>query len=124
MIQYDNIYAFAYSERPGTRASKIADDISENEKKRRLNLLLSHQLNISKNKYAAKIGKKFDILVEGLAKNQNLKQNQDGRVWTGRTGCNRVVNFYTISPRNFTNQFVPVKIINATSLSLHAELLM
>src|SRR4051812_26415716 len=38
-VQYDNIYAFAYSPRPGTRAAKLVDDVPAGLKNERLNRL-------------------------------------------------------------------------------------
>jgi tRNA-2-methylthio-N6-dimethylallyladenosine synthase len=124
-VQYDNIYAFAYSPRPGTRASKLPDDVPAKVKNERLNRLLKHQLMIAEKRYASRVGRTYSILVEGIAKNQNLLESgsQSERVWTGRTTCNRVVNFVTASPRNFTGQFVDVKITGSSSLSLQGELL-
>lgn len=122
-VQFDNIYAFAYSPRPGTRAAKIRDDVPDRIKNARLNRLLQHQLKIAESRYASRIGKVMEILVEGEAKHQNYKSDQDaGRVWSGRTGCNRVVNFISDSPRTLTGKFVQVKITAATSLSLRGEL--
>ncbi len=129
VIQYDNIYAFAYSPRPGTRAAKMEDDVPDEVKNRRLNQLLQHQLKIAETTYASRVGQSMDVLVEGMAKNQNmLKQGTDatretGRVWTGRTSCNRVVNFIDTSARNYIGQFLRVKITGSTSLSLTGELI-
>jgi tRNA-2-methylthio-N6-dimethylallyladenosine synthase len=121
-IQYDNIYAFAYSPRPGTRAAKMPDDAPDDVKNERLNRLLKHQLKIAEARYASRVGKTMEILVEGPAKNQNLDQGATGRVFTGRTTCQRVVNFITDAPRALTGKFVPVRITGATSLSLTGEL--
>jgi tRNA-2-methylthio-N6-dimethylallyladenosine synthase len=126
-VQYDNIYAFAYSSRPGTRASKMQDDVPESVKNERLNRLLKHQLKIAEKTYAARVGKILEILVEGEAKNQNLLDDgvalaQGSRVWTGRTTCNRVVNFISDSPRSLIGKFVKVKITKSTALSLQGEL--
>jgi tRNA-2-methylthio-N6-dimethylallyladenosine synthase len=122
-VQFDNIYAFAYSPRPGTRASKMEDDVEASVKNRRLNELLAHQLKIAANTYAARIGQTMEVLVEGQAKNQNMiKEGMEGRVWTGRTSCNRVVNFIDTSARNYLGQFLQVKITGSTSLSLSGEL--
>ncbi len=134
-VQFDNIYAFAYSSRPGTRASKLEDDVPESEKRDRLNMLLGHQLAISGPRYATRVGKAMEILVEGESKNQSMavdmavagpSDNNVGRVWTGRTSCNCVVNFMApagdAAKRNLTGQFVQVKITAATSLSLKGEL--
>jgi tRNA-2-methylthio-N6-dimethylallyladenosine synthase len=123
-VQYDNIYAFAYSPRPGTRAAKLVDDVSTEEKNRRLNRLLQHQISIAEKRYAARIGREMEVLVEGEAKRQNLvlKGGAKGRVWTGRTGCMRVVNFADDSGRNLIGRFLRVKITAATGLSLTGEL--
>jgi len=136
-VQFDNIYAFAYSPRPGTRAAKLPDDVQDEVKKRRLNELLQHQLEIAKNRYASRVGKVMEILVEGEAKNQKLlaPQPQSGvdgagvsapegqRVWTGRTTCNRVVNFAADAKRNLIGRFLDVRITGSTSLSLQGELI-
>ncbi len=124
-IQCDNIYAFAYSPRPGTRAAKLADNVSKEEKNQRLNHILKHQLEIGKNRYATRVGKVMEILVEGVAKNQSLihRSQGQGQVWMGRSSCNRVVNFIAESSRNLQGKFFNVKIIAASPLSLTGEVL-
>lgn len=134
-VQYDNIYAFAYSPRPGTRASKMQDDVPAKVKNERLNRLLKHQLQIAEARYASRVGKTMEILVEGEARNQILLEqarnqalargetlSDKARIWTGRTGCMRVVNFVNDSPRSLIGRFVDVKITAATSLALQGEL--
>ena len=123
-VQYDSIYAYTYSERPGTRASKMVDDVPKKVKGRRLQELLAHQLKIAANTYAARIGQHLEVLVEGMAKTQNMiQEGESGRVWTGRTTCYRALNFVDHSNRNYIGQFLTVKIIAATSLSLTGELI-
>ena len=73
------------------------------------------------------MGRTMEILIEGQAKNQNLAARGGaaagaGRVWTGRTTCNRVVNFLSDSPREMAGKFALVKIVGATALSLQGEL--
>jgi len=123
-VPFDNIYAFAYSPRPGTRASKLPDDVPDDVKNDRLNRLLKRQLELAEARYASRVGKVMEILVEGASKNQNLLEPgmAGSRVWAGRTTCNRVVNFVSDSPRNFTGKFVDAKIVGATSLSLQGDL--
>ena len=111
-IKYDSIYAFAYSPRPGTRAAKLEDDVSDEEKNRRLNALLAHQMEISKERYTQRIGKTMEVLVENFGKNQ---------VWMGRTSCNRVVHFSTKTIRNLEGQYLPVSIKDASALALYGE---
>jgi tRNA-2-methylthio-N6-dimethylallyladenosine synthase len=116
-VRYDNIYAFAYSPRPGTRAAKLPDDVPAQVKNERLNRLLDYQLEIAEKRYAERVGKEMEVLVEGPAK-------RGAGMWTGRTTCNRVVNFPNPSPRDLTGRFVPVRITGATSLSLQGEVLL
>jgi tRNA-2-methylthio-N6-dimethylallyladenosine synthase len=127
-VQYDNIYAFAYSPRPGTRAHKLDDDVPAQVKNERLNRVLKHQMKIAEKTYAARVGKVMEILVESPSKNQNMLDRVDTasnaatRVWTGRTSCSRVVNFMSDSPRNLAGKFVQVKITGSSALSLHGEI--
>ena len=121
-MQYDNIYAFAYSPRPGTRASKLPDDVPDEVKNRRLNELLQYQLKIAEVRYATRVGKTMEVLVEGEAKTRKLAQSAESRVWAGRSTCNRVVNFSHESPRSLIGRFVEVGFTAATALSLHGEL--
>jgi tRNA-2-methylthio-N6-dimethylallyladenosine synthase len=131
-VQYDNIYAFAYSSRPGTRAAKLPDDVPADVKNDRLNRLLKYQIQIAEKRYASRIGKTMEILVEGEAKNQKMAERGPleseqapggGRVWTGRTSCNRVANFISDSPRSLLGKFLNIKITGATGLSLQGELI-
>jgi tRNA-2-methylthio-N6-dimethylallyladenosine synthase len=126
-VQFDNIYAFAYSPRPGTRAAKMEDDVPNKVKNTRLNRLLDYQLEIAEKRYASRVGKTMEILVEGEAKNQLMASGagavEGSRVWTGRTQCNRVVNFVAESNRPLVGRFLNVKITAATSLSLQGEVI-
>ena len=124
-VQYDNIYAFGYSSRPGTRAAKMPDDVPAKVKNERLNRLLQHQLKISEKLYASRVGKVMDVLVEGEAKNQHMMDGLPGtgRVWMGRTSCNRVVNFIAESPRSLIGRFLDIKITRSTGLSLNGEVI-
>lgn len=131
-VRFDNIFAFAYSPRPGTRAARLRDDVPDEVKSERLNRVLKHQLKIAEGRYASRVGREMEILVEGEAKNRNIaarsvgsapRASHAGRVWSGRTTCNRVVNFVSDAPRSLTGKFVNVRITGATALSLQGELL-
>lgn len=129
VIQFDSIFAFAYSPRPGTRAAKMPDDVPDDVKNARLNHLLDYQLNIGAKRYADQVGKTLEILVEGEAKNQKMAgasaevSGVPMRVWTGRPGCNRVVNFAApVTREKLTGKFVNVKILHASAVSLVGEL--
>ncbi|MCM0606146.1 MAG: tRNA (N6-isopentenyl adenosine(37)-C2)-methylthiotransferase MiaB [Xanthomonadaceae bacterium] len=122
-VQFDLIYAFAYSPRPGTRASKLPDDVYKKEKNQRLNRVLAHQLTIGEKTFARRVGKTLEILVEGSAKTQSMDHASGDSVWTGRTGCNVIVNFTSGESRNLIGKLLNVKITRSSSLSLTGELL-
>ena len=42
-VRYDQVFAAAFSPRPGTPATKLADDVPPDDKRRRLNELLALQ---------------------------------------------------------------------------------
>lgn len=129
-IQYDSIFAFAYSPRPGTRAAKMKDDVSAEEKNRRLQKVLKHQLEISKTQYQKRIGKLLEVFVEGASKPQSrlagmlpLSSNAIP-TWNGRSTCNRVVHFQAPGARDLTGQFFNVRVTSASSLALYGELVL
>ena len=139
-VQFDGIYAFAYSPRPGTKAAKFEDDVSKEDKNERLNRLLKHQVQVSAKRYQSRIGLTMEVLVEGPAKNQGMNEDEsivveradqnavqnteqhNSGVWTGRTSCGKLVHFVAESPRSYTGRFVNVKITKATGLALCGEL--
>lgn len=111
-IGFDHSYCFMYSPRPGTPAASLPDQIPEQEKKRRLNLLLTrinqHAASISQ----SMVGTTQSVLVTGPAK-------KDPAQMSGRTENNRVVNF--IGPQSLIGLMVPVLITEARPNSLWGE---
>lgn len=77
-VRYDTAFTFKYSQRPGTKAEKFADDVPEDEKVKRLETLIALQQEISKQRNLEQVGKTTDILIEAAAP-------KDDRMWTGRT---------------------------------------
>jgi tRNA-2-methylthio-N6-dimethylallyladenosine synthase len=63
-IRYDTVYAAAYSERPGTPATRLEDDVPPAEKRRRLNELLAVQDPIALERNRAWLGQRVEVLVE------------------------------------------------------------
>lgn len=95
-VEFDNIFAFAYSDRPFAPAVKFEGKMPEKERKRRLNELLSVQEDISKKKNKAMQGRTEIVLVEGTSRRINSdSDNPDTEQiqWTGRTDGNKVLNF-------------------------------
>jgi tRNA-2-methylthio-N6-dimethylallyladenosine synthase len=63
-VRYDQVFAAAYSPRPGTPATRLADDVPPDVKRRRLNELLALQEAIGQERNAAWIGAEVGVLVD------------------------------------------------------------
>ena len=112
-LRCQNAYVFKYSPRPGTDAAKMADDVPEDEKRRRHQALLDLQERISREKNERLVGARLAVLVEGPSKTNEARQ-------TGRTDTNRVANFE--AARDLRGRFVDVEITGATALALAGRL--
>jgi tRNA-2-methylthio-N6-dimethylallyladenosine synthase len=84
-VGYDAVYCFKYSARPNTPATGMADSIAEEEKSRRLQMLLERQREIQRKSYARHMGKVMEVMVEG-------HNRARGQV-VGRSSQNKTVNF-------------------------------
>jgi tRNA-2-methylthio-N6-dimethylallyladenosine synthase len=109
--QFDGAFSFKYSPRPHTPALDLADQVSEEEKGRRLQVLLARQREIQQARNQTLLGHDFEVLVES----HNPRRNQ----WTGRTTTNKVVNF--VSEAEKLGDYVPVRITQAGPHSLLGE---
>jgi tRNA A37 methylthiotransferase MiaB len=63
-VRFDQVFAAAYSARPGTPAMQLADDVPAAEKRRRLNVLLGLQEAIGRERNEAWLGRRTEVLVE------------------------------------------------------------
>jgi tRNA-2-methylthio-N6-dimethylallyladenosine synthase len=116
--RFKNSFIFKYSERAGTKSSKMmADDVPYAVKQRRNNELLAVQNRISLEDNQQFVGAPVDVLVEGPSK-KSLKDQQQGDIvqLTGRTHCDRIVVFQ--GNRRLTGQIIPVGIYEATAFTL------
>jgi tRNA-2-methylthio-N6-dimethylallyladenosine synthase len=111
--QYDAIYIFKYSERRGTPAAGLIDDVSDNEKTARFIALEHLQKGIQKRLYADYVGRELSVLVE----RESAKTVSD---MTGHSSCNKVVNFPCSA--DLKGQLVSVRVTEAKANSLYGEL--
>jgi tRNA-2-methylthio-N6-dimethylallyladenosine synthase len=65
-VGYDQVFAAAYSERPGTPATHLADDVPADVKRRRLNQLLALQEPIGLDRNQAWLGRSVEVLVDTI----------------------------------------------------------
>src|ERR1035441_4468431 len=64
-VRYDAVFAFKYSPRPNTLAIGMADSIPDEEKSRRLQVLLDRQREVQRKGYARHLGQVMEVMVEG-----------------------------------------------------------
>jgi len=84
-VQFDSIYSFAYSLRPGTPALALGDDVAPEVKRARLHEVQALQATITTRALERLVGRSVEVLVEG-------ESRRGGQV-CGRTPGNHVVNF-------------------------------
>jgi tRNA-2-methylthio-N6-dimethylallyladenosine synthase len=65
-VRYDQVFAAAYSERPGTPATHLADDVPADVKRARLNELLTLQEEIGLERNRAWLERDVDVLVDRI----------------------------------------------------------
>jgi tRNA-2-methylthio-N6-dimethylallyladenosine synthase len=111
--QYDGLYIFKYSERPGTPASALADSVSLKEKSSRFLALETLQRKIQRSIYGNYVGRKVRVLVEG----ESAKSEFD---MTGHSTCHKVINFP--GDKSLAGREVSVRVTEAKMNSLYGVL--
>ncbi|RAJ96811.1 tRNA (N6-isopentenyl adenosine(37)-C2)-methylthiotransferase MiaB [Aliidiomarina maris] len=113
-IDFDLSFSFIYSARPGTPAADLPDDVSEETKKQRLQLL-QQRINQQAQQHARRmLDTEQRILVIGPSRKNPMELS-------GRTENNRVVNFEG-NPK-MIGKFVDVKITEALPNSLRGTVI-
>lgn len=113
-LGFDTSYSFIFSARPGTPAANLEDSVPLDVKKQRLHTLQSHLLQQAQRYSQSMRGSEQTILVTGAAKKHPQQLS-------GRTECNRVVNFE--GPSTLIGHFVNVHITEALPNSLRGRLI-
>ncbi len=111
-VRFDHSFSFLYSQRPGTPAAELADDVPLETKKRRLAALQEKISGLAGEYSRSMVGTEQVVLVDGISK------KDPGQI-SGRTENNRVVNF----DGNIASvgSFVPVTITDALPNSLQGR---
>lgn len=76
-MRFDRLGCFAYSQEEGTPAALLPDQIDEEEKQRRADIIMQEQMLISDEKCQEQLGKLMEIVVEGY--------DRYGECWYGRS---------------------------------------
>jgi tRNA-2-methylthio-N6-dimethylallyladenosine synthase len=114
-VEYDGVFSFKYSPRPNTPALRLDDAIPDEEKSRRLAVLMARQQDIQKRRNERHVGQTIEVMVEG--------KNDARHQWIGRTSQNKTANFVTNEHANpVIGAYVPVLITGRFPNSLLGEM--
>jgi tRNA-2-methylthio-N6-dimethylallyladenosine synthase len=112
-VRYHSMFSFKYSPRPNTLALKrLPDDVSEEEKTRRVIALQALQRETQQSLYRRMVGRAEEVLVDSTSRRRDWELS-------GRTSGNTVVNFP--GQADWLGQLVPVRITEANPNSLKGE---
>ena len=109
-VEYDYAFMFKYSMRPNTYAHKyLNDNVSEEEKTRRLEEIIKLQGELSLESYRRDVGKRFEVLVEGTSKRNKAQL-------FGRNSQNKVIVFD--GEGHSKGEYITVEVTDCTSATL------
>ena len=112
-VRYHSMFSFKYSPRPNTLALKrLPDDVSEEEKTRRIVVLQGLQREIQLDLNQQAVGLEIQVLVDSTSRRRE-------RELAGRTDGNTVVNFP--GPRSWLGRTVRVRVSRGGPHSLAGE---
>jgi tRNA-2-methylthio-N6-dimethylallyladenosine synthase len=114
-VGYDSVFTFKYSPRPNTPSLALEDAIPDEEKVRRLEVLMTRQKKIQIASYKRYIGTVSEVMVEG--------RNEARGQWIGRTSQNKTLNF--TAPEMYApkvGSYVPVRATASFPNSLVGEM--
>jgi len=101
-VGFDGVFSFKYSPRPNTPALSLPDSIPDQEKARRLAVLMEHQRGIQVKNYRRHVGQTLQVMVEG--------RREARQQWIGRCSQNKTVNFTgagtDLKPGEYRNVYV------------------
>ncbi len=108
-VGFDDGYSFIYSKRPGTPASFEADNVTPEEKKKRLSKVQELIRNNSEMYLSRLVDSDQEVLVEGVSKKNNDEL-------FGRTNTNKMVHFK--APKDLIGKCINLYISKANRSSL------
>jgi tRNA-2-methylthio-N6-dimethylallyladenosine synthase len=111
-IGYESAFIFKYSPRSGAASADWPETVSEQEKKRRITLLVEEQKERSLLKNQDDVGSTVEVLVEGPA-------NENPSLWFGKSAHFKTTVFPRRNER--VGDLIPVRVAAATPHALLGE---
>jgi len=109
-VEFDQVFSFIYSPRPGTVAAGEEDAIQLEDKDARLHELQLRQQDIQRRRNQALLGAELEVLVDGISTRGQMR---------GRSRSNRVVNFE--GDPSSLGKFVRIRVESAGPNSLEGR---
>ncbi len=111
-VEFDALFTFIFSPRPGTPAANMADPVSREEKQVWFDELCAAQNAISQKKHAEYVGKTYRVLVDG--------KTDDAR-WplSSRTEGGRLIHLS--GDESLIGQYCTVKVTDSNTWALYGE---
>jgi tRNA-2-methylthio-N6-dimethylallyladenosine synthase len=131
-VRYDQVFAAAYSPRPGTPATRLPDDVPPDVKRRRLNELLALQEEIGRSRNEAWLARDVDVLIDTItpprshehdvaeAVTDGATEPAPGIAMSGRTRGNKLV--HVLAEPRLLGRDVRVRIEHAGPYALRGRL--
>jgi tRNA-2-methylthio-N6-dimethylallyladenosine synthase len=101
-VGFDQVFAAAYSPRPGTPAARLPDDVPRGEKRRRLQALLELQEAIGLERYRSWVGQTTEVLFDEIRPSRSHDHEAQSEQPTDPTGPERL----PLAGRNRQNRLV------------------
>ena len=115
-VGYSSAFMFKYSVRPDTFSARhFEDDVTEQEKTRRLTEVIALQNELSLEGNRRDIGKRFEVLIEGSSKRSDKQL-------CGRTSQNKMVVFDRVEGYG-AGDYIEVEITDCSSATLFGKAL-
>lgn len=115
-IRFDKLGVFTYSKEEGTAAALMKGQVKKADKDKRLDLIMTRQQEVSRNVNEKKIGRTYEVLVEGLG-----EEGYYGRSYEMAPEIDGLV-FIDTDKDLVVGSYVNVKITEAAEYDLKAEL--
>ena len=128
-VRYDQVFAAAYSPRPGTPALRLDDDVPAATKRRRLNELLALQESIGLERNEAWLERDAEVLVDRIVPPRSHEHEHDpgikgvagkGTRLSGRSRANKLVHL--VGDPTLIGRLVTVRIDHAGPYALRGSL--
>jgi tRNA-2-methylthio-N6-dimethylallyladenosine synthase len=133
-VRYDQVFAAAYSPRPGTPALRLADDVPAGTKRLRLNQLLALQESIGQERNDAWVGREVAVLVDTVKPPRThdhvaetdrmgataMAAGAGGLALSGRTRGNKLVHL--IGDGSLVGREVTAQIVHAGPYALRGSI--